>query len=48
VKATIDEATEEALASPMPDPGTATHDVFATGEPEPMGDGIARWSGFRS
>jgi pyruvate dehydrogenase E1 component alpha subunit len=48
VKATIDEATEEALQSPMPDPDTATHDVFATGEPEPMGDGVPRWSGFLS
>jgi pyruvate dehydrogenase E1 component alpha subunit len=47
VKATIDEATEEALASPMPDPQTATHDVFcADPEPAPMGDGVPRWSGF--
>ncbi len=43
----IDAATDEALASPMPDPATATDGVFCDGEAEPLGDGVARWSGFR-
>lgn len=46
VQAEIDAATEEALAAPMPDPATATDDVFCTGEAEPLGDGRAPWSGF--
>jgi len=48
VKATIDAATEEALASPMPDPATATDGVFCEGEAEPLDDGQAPWSGFHS
>jgi pyruvate dehydrogenase E1 component alpha subunit len=44
----IDAATEEALASPMPDPATAASGVFCEGEPELLGDGMARWSGFTS
>ncbi len=46
VQAEIDAAAEEALASPMPDPATATDGVFCEGEAEPLGDGIPRWSGF--
>ncbi|HWC85293.1 MAG TPA: thiamine pyrophosphate-dependent dehydrogenase E1 component subunit alpha [Solirubrobacteraceae bacterium] len=46
VQAEIDAATEEALKSPMPDPGDATADVFAVAEAEPLGDGQAPWSGF--
>ena len=46
VRALVDRAAEEALASPMPDPVTATDDVFATGEPAPLGDGEAPWSGW--
>ena len=46
VRAEIDAATEEALASPMPDPAGATEGVFCEGEPEPLGDGLAPWSGF--
>jgi pyruvate dehydrogenase E1 component alpha subunit len=46
VQATIDAATEEALAAPMPDPATATEGVFCEGEAEPLGDGRAPWSGF--
>ncbi len=42
----IDAAAEEALASPMPDPATADEGVFCAGEAEPLGDGVARWSGF--
>jgi pyruvate dehydrogenase E1 component alpha subunit len=46
VRATVDAAVEEALASPMPDPGRATEGLFAEGEPEPLGDGRAPWSGW--
>jgi pyruvate dehydrogenase E1 component alpha subunit len=47
VKAAIDDATEEALQGPMPDPASATEGVFCTErEPEILGDGIPRWSGF--
>ncbi len=46
VKAEIDAATEEALAGPMPDPAEAGQDVFREGEAEPLGDGLAPWSGF--
>jgi pyruvate dehydrogenase E1 component alpha subunit len=48
VRAEIDAATEEALAAPMPDPGSALDGVFCAGEAEPLGDGAAPWSGFRS
>jgi pyruvate dehydrogenase E1 component alpha subunit len=47
VAAEIDAATEEALAAPMPDPATALDGVFCEGEAEPLGDGVARWSGFK-
>ena len=46
VHAEIDAATEQALASPMPDPQDVTAGVFATCEAEPLGDGQAPWSGF--
>jgi len=46
VQAEIDRATEQALAAPMPDPATALDGVFCQGEPEPLGDGQAPWSGF--
>ncbi len=46
VHAEIDAAVEEALSSPMPDPSTATQGAFHEGEAEPLGDGLARWSGF--
>jgi pyruvate dehydrogenase E1 component alpha subunit len=46
VTAEIDAAAEEALAAPMPDPASATDGVFHVGEPEPLGDGRAPWSGF--
>jgi TPP-dependent pyruvate/acetoin dehydrogenase alpha subunit len=48
VTAEIEAATEEALAAPMPDPATAVEGVFCLGEAEPLGDGVARWSGFQS
>ena len=48
VQAEIDAATEEALAAPMPDPASAARGVFCEGEAELLGDGVARWSGFRS
>jgi pyruvate dehydrogenase E1 component alpha subunit len=46
VKAEIDAAVEEALAGPMPDPGTATDQLFHEGEEILVGDGNAPWSGF--
>ncbi|MDQ4042132.1 MAG: thiamine pyrophosphate-dependent dehydrogenase E1 component subunit alpha [Actinomycetota bacterium] len=39
VRATVDRATEEALAMPMPDPSEATEGVFCEGEAVPLGDG---------
>jgi len=48
VHAEIDAATEEALAAPMPDPAAAGDGVFCVGEAEPLGDGLAPWSGFAS
>jgi pyruvate dehydrogenase E1 component alpha subunit len=48
VQAEIDAATEQALAAPMPDPASAASGVFCSGEPEPLGDGVPRWSGFLS
>jgi TPP-dependent pyruvate/acetoin dehydrogenase alpha subunit len=44
----IDEAAAEALGTPMPDPASAVEGVFCEGEAEPLGDGVARWSGFQS
>jgi TPP-dependent pyruvate/acetoin dehydrogenase alpha subunit len=46
--AEIDAGVQEALAGPMPDPGSAVAGVFCEGEAEPLGDGLARWSGFES
>jgi pyruvate dehydrogenase E1 component alpha subunit len=47
VRAEIDAAVEEAMTSPMPDPATATDDVFAT-EEKLLSDGRAPWSGFQA
>jgi pyruvate dehydrogenase E1 component alpha subunit len=41
-------ATEQALQTEMPDPATATDGVFCDGDAEPLGDGNAPWSGFRT
>jgi TPP-dependent pyruvate/acetoin dehydrogenase alpha subunit len=46
VAAEIDAAVALALEAPMPDPATATTGVFSDTEPEPLGAGVARWSGF--
>jgi TPP-dependent pyruvate/acetoin dehydrogenase alpha subunit len=46
VKAEIDAGIEEALAMPMPDPATATDQLFFEGEAPVLGDGHAPWSGF--
>jgi TPP-dependent pyruvate/acetoin dehydrogenase alpha subunit len=43
VEAYVDECAEQALASPMPEPETATDGVFAE-RWEPLGDGEAPWS----
>ena len=47
VKREVDEAAQKALESPMPDPETATDDVFADAF-EPLGDGHAPWSYWSS
>ena len=44
VRETVERATEEALAMPMPDGASATEGVFAD-EAIPLGDGDAPWSG---
>ncbi len=48
VTAEIDAATEAALAGPMPDPATATDQLFHPRDAEPivLGDGQAPWSAF--
>jgi pyruvate dehydrogenase E1 component alpha subunit len=46
VEATVEQATAAALTAPMPDPASAATGVFCDGEPEPLGAGLARWSGF--
>jgi TPP-dependent pyruvate/acetoin dehydrogenase alpha subunit len=48
VSAEIEAATEEALASPMPDPSSVLEGVFCEGEAEPLGDGQGPWSGYAS
>src|SRR4051795_787313 len=49
VRETIEAATQEALAMPMPDPATATDRLFHEGEEDVLlGDGEGRWSGFAS
>ncbi|MDQ3768093.1 MAG: thiamine pyrophosphate-dependent dehydrogenase E1 component subunit alpha [Actinomycetota bacterium] len=45
VASEVEEATREALASPMPDPASATDGVFAD-EEIALGDGRAPWSGW--
>ena len=45
VAAEVEEATREAMTSPMPDPAGATDGVFAAQEVA-MGDGRAPWSGW--
>ena len=47
VKEEIEKETEWALEQPMPDPATASGDVFATADPE-LGDGHAPWSRWRA
>jgi pyruvate dehydrogenase E1 component alpha subunit len=46
VTAEIDEAARRALELEMPDPAGAREGVFCEGDPEPLGDGEAPWSGF--
>jgi TPP-dependent pyruvate/acetoin dehydrogenase alpha subunit len=46
VREAIEAGTQEALAMPMPDPGTATDRVFHEGDEDLiLGDGNAPWSG---
>jgi TPP-dependent pyruvate/acetoin dehydrogenase alpha subunit len=46
VEREVEEAAAQALAMAPPDPATARDGVFCEGEPEPLGDGRAPWSGF--
>ncbi len=46
LSAELDAAVTEALAGPMPVADGVRDDVFCVGEPEPLGDGRAPWSGF--
>jgi pyruvate dehydrogenase E1 component alpha subunit len=48
VRATVDAAVQEAMRSPMPDPATATQDVFHESEEILLGDGDAPYSAYRS
>jgi len=44
----LDTALAWALEQPMPDPAGATAGVFCEGEAEPLGDGRAPYSGYRT
>jgi pyruvate dehydrogenase E1 component alpha subunit len=46
VDAQIDAAVAAALDTPMADPSDVLDGVFCTGAPEPIGRGLAPWSGF--
>jgi TPP-dependent pyruvate/acetoin dehydrogenase alpha subunit len=46
VAAELDQAVTEALAGPMPAADGVLEGVFCEGEPTPLGDGHAPWSGF--
>ncbi|QEC49731.1 thiamine pyrophosphate-dependent dehydrogenase E1 component subunit alpha [Baekduia soli] len=46
VDAEVEAAVQAALATPMADPATATDGVFCTAEPEPLGTGPSRYSGY--
>ena len=46
VSSALDAAVTEALAGPMPAPDGVVEGVFCEGEPAPLGDGRAPWSGF--
>ena len=46
VDAEVEAAVAAALQTPMADPAEALEGVFCDGEPEPLGVGLAPWSGF--
>jgi pyruvate dehydrogenase E1 component alpha subunit len=48
LEAELDAAASSALAQPMPDPEGAAEGVFCEGEAEPLEDGAAPWSGYRT
>lgn len=48
VEAAVEAALETALAAPAPSPERARGEVFADGEPEPVGAGASVWSGFQN
>lgn len=48
VDAEVEQAVAEALATPMASPEDVLDGVFCEGDPEPLGVGESRWSGFRT
>ncbi|HEX5224391.1 MAG TPA: thiamine pyrophosphate-dependent dehydrogenase E1 component subunit alpha [Solirubrobacteraceae bacterium] len=46
VTSELDAAVDWALEQPMPDPGSAARGVFCEGAAEPLGDGMAPFSGY--
>jgi TPP-dependent pyruvate/acetoin dehydrogenase alpha subunit len=48
VEAEVDAAVVEAMQTPMADPSDVLDGVFCTGDPQPLGHGVVRWSGFRN
>jgi TPP-dependent pyruvate/acetoin dehydrogenase alpha subunit len=46
VRAIVEQATEEAMRSPLPDPATATDRLFHEGDEILLGDGAAPYSAF--
>ena len=43
----VEEGAAQALETPLPDAATARDGVFCEGEPAPLGEGRAPWSGFQ-
>jgi TPP-dependent pyruvate/acetoin dehydrogenase alpha subunit len=48
IDAELDAASARAQQGPMPDPAGVLDGLFCEGEAEPLGDGLAPWSGFAS
>lgn len=46
VEAEIEQAVAEALGAPMANAEHVLEGVFCNGDPEPLGVGESRWSGF--
>jgi TPP-dependent pyruvate/acetoin dehydrogenase alpha subunit len=48
IDAELDAASARAQQGPMPDPAGVLDGLFCEGEAQPLGDGLAPWSGFAS